>query len=259
MSGVSVRQAFLALFGQPGWVRTLLMGTACMLVPVAGQIVIQGYGARILKHVALEQDGPLPPFEGFADHLRQGMLPFLAALIWSLPITLLSYGAAIAAVAAGAGIMFAVLALLQTSGVDPETTGVVAIGSGAVLGTLVLAAGLAVTVMLARLWLAADTLVEITGRIEHAWRPGPIRSYLKVLGREGKLVFPRMILGNLVVVACGTLLCGLGVVFAPFVMLHASAHIQGQLYRLYLERGGEPLHVQVSTRWTSSSSCPARP
>jgi hypothetical protein len=96
------------------------------------------------------------------------------------------------------------------------------------------------TVMLARHWHAADTLVEVTGKLEYSWKLSEIRRYLRVLGMEGRLAYLRSILGNALCVLLGSLLCGMGVVFAPFVMMVASAHLQGQLYRRYLDLGGEP-------------------
>jgi hypothetical protein len=94
--------------------------------------------------------------------------------------------------------------------------------------------------MLARHWHAADTLVEVTGKLEYSWKLSEIRRYLQVLGTEGRLVYLRSILGNAVCVLLGSLLCGMGVILAPFVMMCASAHLQGQLYRRYLDLGGEP-------------------
>ncbi len=228
---VSVRQAFTALFRQPGWVKTLALGSLLMFIPVAGQIVAQGYGARIMKAVAFG-DGRIPPLEGVRAYLKQGMLPFMAALLWSVPITLVYYGVAGAALAVGVGGMFVGIAL--------ELPRSASVAIGAVPATLVFASGLVATVVLARHWHAADTLVEVTGKLEYSWKLKQIRRYLKVLGGEGRLAYLRCILGNLVAVLLGTLLCGMGVVLAPFVMMVASAHLQGQLYRRYLDLGGEP-------------------
>ncbi|MBW2260446.1 MAG: DUF4013 domain-containing protein [Deltaproteobacteria bacterium] len=227
-----MKRAFTALFRQEGWVKTLLLGTLCMIVPVLGQIVAQGYGARIMKAVAFEDGDRLPPLEGVKGYLKEGMLPFMAALLWTVPITLVYYGAVLAALAVGAGGMFVGMAL------DLPRTASILIG--ALPATLLFMIGVLATVLMARHWHAADTLVEVTGKLEYAWKLGAIRSYLKVLGNEGRLAYLRSILGNLVAVLVGTLLFGMGVVFAPFVMMVASAHLQGQLYRRYLEMGGEP-------------------
>jgi hypothetical protein len=229
---VSVKRAFTALFRQRGWARTIMLGTLCMIVPIVGQIVAQGYGARIMKAVAFEDGDRLPPLEGIRAYLKEGMLPFMAALLWSVPITLVYYGAALAALAVGVGGMFAGVALEM-----PRSASILL---GTVPATLLFMVGLLATVLMARHWHAADTLVEVTGKLEYSWKLKEIRRYLKVLGMEGRLAYLRCILGNLVTVLAGTLLCGMGVVFAPFVMMVASAHLQGQLYRRYLDLGGEP-------------------
>jgi len=229
---VSVKRAFTALFRQPGWLRSLGLGTLLMCVPILGQIVAQGYGARIMRAVAFGDGERLPPLEGIRGYLKQGMLPFMAALLWSVPIGLLYYGIAALAVLAGVGGMLA--------GIGLELPRWQAILLGAVPATLVFALGVVGTVVLARHWHAADTLVEVTGKLEYSWKLSEIRRYLRVLGMEGRLVYLRCILGNAVCVLLGSLLCGVGVVLAPFIMMCALAHLQGQLYRRYLDLGGEP-------------------
>ena len=229
---VSVKQAFTALFRQPGWVKTLAFGSLLMFIPIVGQLVAQGYGARIMKAVAFEDGDRLPPLEGIRTYLKEGMLPFMAALLWSVPITLVYYGVAILALLVGVGGMFLGVAL--------EMPRWAAILLGTAPATLLFVVGLIVTVLMARRWHAADTLVEVTGKLEYAWKLKEIHRFLKVLGMEGRLAYLRCILGNLVAVLAGTCLFGMGVIFAPFLMMVASAHLQGQLYRRYLDLGGEP-------------------
>jgi hypothetical protein len=211
-----------------------------MVIPIAGPIIVQGYGAMILKRVAFEKEGGIPPLAGLSEHLKQGVMPFLASLIWSLPITIVYYCMAAFALILGLVVLLAGTTILRATAADPDLYQGIVIAAAAVLASLVFLVGLVLTIVLVRWWHAADTLVEVTGKLEYTWKLGEIGKYLGTLGREGRLAFLRMILGNLVALVCGTLLCGLGVCFVPFTMVFASAHLQGQLYRLYLARGGEP-------------------
>jgi hypothetical protein len=229
---VSARTAFTTLFRQPGWVKTILLGTLFIIVPVVGPIILQGYGARVLLHVALDREGPIPPLRKPGELLREGMNSFIAFMLWALPINLIYY-----AFIALAMILFGIVVALM----GPESRSL-GLAIGGIQAGLLFVVGLVVVIVLGRHALAADTLVEVTGKLHHAWRLGDIRSYLGVLGWEGRLAFLRLILGNAVSVAAGTLLCGLGVCFAPFVMMYAQAHLQGQLYRRYIELGGSPFH-----------------
>jgi hypothetical protein len=231
----SARKAFTALFGQPGWPRTLLVGTLLMLVPVVGQIAVQGYSARVLRHVALGRPGAIPPLGRPAELLRDGVGSFVATLIWFLPVNLIVYASIALAALAGLGAYAGYVAL--AGGPDAASVAI-----GAALAGLVFAAGLAATIAASRLAVTADALVEVSGRLEYAWKLGLILSYLRLLGSEGRSAFLRTIAGNAAAMACGTLLCGLGVCLAPFLMVVAQAHMQGQLYRIYLGRGGAPLH-----------------
>ena len=229
---VSVKRAFTALFRQPGWFRTFAVGSLLMFVPIVGQLVAQGYGARIMKTVAFGDGERLPPLEGVMGYLKEGLLPFMAALLWTLPINLVSYALVLVATV--------VVAVLVGIGAALELPRVAAILLGVVPGGILFVVWFYITVMMVRHWHAADTLVEVTGKLEYSWKLGQIRRYLKVLGMEGRLAYLRSILGNAVCVFLGMLLFGIGVVLAPFVMMFASAHLQGQLYRRYLDLGGEP-------------------
>ena len=148
---VSVKQAFTALFRQPGWFRSFAVGSLLMFVPILGQLVAQGYGARIMKAVAFGDGERLPPLEGVMGYLKEGMLPFMAALLWSLPITFVYYGVVLVAVALGAGGMFVGVAL------ELPRTGAIALG--AIPASIAFVAGFLATVAMARHWHAADTLV----------------------------------------------------------------------------------------------------
>jgi hypothetical protein len=247
---VDVKRAFLCLFDQEGWARTALMGSLFMLVPFVGPIALQGYMVRVFKHVIVTGDDTrLPPVEDFGDLLGLGVMPFVLAMLWSLPFIFVVYAAMAVVVVVVALIAGGTAAVLYSLGVEGGIVSLAALVVAVVSGTLGGVSMYTLLLLLAYPLQAINTFVELTGRIDHAWNFDLIRRYLRVLSAEYRRAFIGLMAGNLVMVLLVVLVTvlTLGLGYLPALMLMSviagmsAAHMRAQLYRLYLARGGEPL------------------
>jgi len=239
---VDVGRAVRCIFRQEGWGHTLLMGTLFMFIPAVGPIALQGYAIRIFKHLVVTgDDRNLPPLAGFGELLHLGIVSFLMSMLYMFPIFFLVYTGIGLGVLAGVLVVAGGAAALAALGLDPGLTAALT----AVLAVLVVIAVLLVvyafTIAIAYPLQAVHTMVEITGKIEYAWKVREVLAYIRFLGPEYRRAFVGMFFSNLLIMMAGTLLCYFGIFPAAVVVSLAAAHMRAQLYRIYLARGGTPL------------------
>jgi hypothetical protein len=220
------------------------MGTLFMFVPMVGPIAFQGYAVRVLKHLVITGDDEnLPPMEGFGELLNLGMMPFVMSMLYMFPVLLLVYLGLGAGV--GVGMLFVALAGagLAASGLPPEAAMAVTAILAVLVGLVIFVLFYALVILLAYPLQAVHTMVELTGRIEPAWRFKEVLAYMRALRPEYRRAFVGMFLYNVLIMTAGMLLCYIGFFPATVVMAIASAHLRAQLYRIYLARGYAPLPI----------------
>ncbi len=99
---MSISRAFKAFFGDSHWLKKVALGAVIMLIPYVGTIAYVGFTLRYVRDVAWGRDTHLPDWKDFVEHLKTGLYGFVVAIVYSLPLTLLS-GVLIAIVVIGAG------------------------------------------------------------------------------------------------------------------------------------------------------------
>ena len=238
---IDVKRAVRCLFQQPEWLKTTFLGVAYFFVPLAGPLALQGWGVRVFKHIVTGgDDTKLPPLKGFGDLISLGIQPYVAAMIWLFPMIfgaqlILTIGLVIAGVLTGV-----IAAALKSGGAGNEVTIIVTICVAVISFLLAFVLFYAAIIAVAYPLQAMITLVETTGKLEYAWKFSEIRNFMSVLKPDYRKAFIRMQLWSLLIVFLGMLLCYCGMFPAFMIMIVAGAHLRGQLYRMYLARGGRP-------------------
>ena len=226
-------EAYNYIFAHPEWTMNVLLAAVCSLIPVVGNIVLLGYQYEIVEamHRFPGQLYPKFDFNRFAPYLMRGVWPFLVNLIVSvlLQIPIQCGNFALMGMSAAAG---------QGGGNDAAG---VAIGVGFLVFMLFvivlsIAAGLAMFPMLLRAGLSQD----FAQAFKFAW----IQDFIVKMWLEMVLMMLFLMATGMAVAMLGLLACCIGIIPAAVIIMMASAHLMGQLYMLYLSRGGEPIPLK---------------
>lgn len=225
-----------ALRKDPQWITKVLIGTLFSLIPVVGPIVVTGWLSLALRRAVSGQDAPLPrldfDFEYLKNLVMAGFKGFLAQLLWSLPLVVVFMGAyagciVSAVVVAGAS---------RSSGNDPGLAMlIVALVFCVVMPILIIGASLPLNIARMRAEITDDLGAA---RIKEVF--GMTRLMMKEL-IVGQLVL--MCIGFGVLLPFGLITLTLGLYPAAIVMQVIATYWLAEVYRRYLEKGGEPLPV----------------
>lgn len=230
--GIDYRRALRYQLDDPEWWMTLLFVTLAMIVPLVGPVVAMGYQATVVEALARGGRNAPPPrfdFGRLADYLLRGLRMFVVTLLLTLLMT---------------PVLFVIILVGNLSGVllfsqeQPVTNmmGCLVIGVVAVLFTAVMVVGMAlVTPLIIRGALDPD----FAGIFDFAF----LRDFLARTGRETVLAHLAHVGINLLLFIVGVLACFVGVFPAMAFGLLVQAHLFGQLYLLYVERGGRRIEL----------------
>lgn len=232
----------------PDWMGKV--GSACLLmlsgmcVPLLGQLAVRGWTGLMLRRAVSGQDSPLPPlpleFDYLGKLLNVGIKPWLVNLIWSLPLVALIFGSVCCVYAAMFGAMGAI-------GAGGAAGGEVGAGIGGVFG-LCLMLGFCIVYPIAMIAIMMPMQIaimraEITDDINYGMR------FKEVIDMT-KLVFKELFVGQLVMMLIG-MIAGFASVFTLYLLLFPSVVVMmviqsywhAEIYRVYLEKGGQPLPI----------------
>ncbi len=87
---MSFGKSFTYIFEDPQWFDKLWKPVLCMLIPVIGPLVFQGYIMDVIKNVANGDPRPLHEMD-FGENLTMGFRNFVVQLVYSLPLIVLSW------------------------------------------------------------------------------------------------------------------------------------------------------------------------
>jgi hypothetical protein len=241
-------EPFTYLFHQRHLGMTLLVGSVLFLVPVVGPIVVMGW--CVLLHRALaEGRREVPPlgFEDFSRLLDLGLGPFLVSLLVSLGM----FVVLLPLLAVPAVVVGVAMPRLASAG-EGEAVLLVVLLVAALAALVLLVVGYLVAMVHKAALIRAELTPEMGAAIA-SLRWSAIRGFLRVCPRELFFASVAHGLGSSLLTFVGLALGSIGVYPAVVVSQAAGAHFRAQIYRVYLERGGEPLPVSP-LRWE-----PARP
>ncbi len=232
-----------ALQQDPQWIGKVVIGSVILLtgmcIPVVGQIVLIGWLSLALRRAVCGQDAPLPRLEFDVDYLikllKSGFKPFLAQILWSLPM----FGVVVVTWCCMSGVSFAVFGALSSGGGGGEAIGLVSL-LVTLVGYLVMFVGMFFGGMLLQIGV---TRAEIADDL------GPALQFKETVNMT-KMLFKELFIGSLVLgmvgfvgmlIAAFTLY--LGLLPVVMILMTITTFYRAELYRVYLEKGGQPIPV----------------
>src|SRR5688500_894251 len=87
---VDVGRSITYVFQDPQWLKKVAIGGLLVFVPIFGWLVIFGYFMRNIRQVAVGSDLPLPEWDDFGNDFVRGLKGFVALIVWSLPVIVVS-------------------------------------------------------------------------------------------------------------------------------------------------------------------------
>ena len=232
---IDYRRALQYQLDDESWITTLLFMAVAIIVPLVGGIVAFGYQATVIEALARSGAGAAPPrfdLERLVDYLLRGLRMFVVSLIVTvimLPIVWL-----------GSVVLLAgVLGTSHAMGPSEAATTMVGCVMTGVFTLLVLVIGLGIQVVITPLLLRAAMDKDFGAIFDLAWA----RDFLSRTGMDSVKVHLFVIVISLGFFLLGVIACVIGIFPAfAFVML-VQAHLYGQLYLLYLRRGGRRVEL----------------
>lgn len=216
----------------PEWAKNLLMFGLCLLIPVLNSLIQMGYAYEITEMQHRRPGTTYPPFDfnRFAAYVTRGVWPFLIFFVVQTVVSVLYQ-------ILFQGTMFGTMAAVQAN----EETGTIV--AAVVIPTVIvgfLSFILGLMVVCRPLLLRAGLTQDFAQTCKFKW----VGDFLKRMWLETTLVCLFTLVLSLVLMPLGMALCCIGVIFPAAFIAMAGAHLDYQLYELYLARGGEPIPLK---------------
>jgi len=222
-------------FESPKWGMNILLGSVASLIPLVGPIVLSGWLVSVFwarRESEAPARFPAFEFEHFAKYLERGLWPFLVNLAASaalVPVMLIPMVA----------VMFGVGAFAPHAhhGAMPvhevrQVLGFAVIGAAIILNLVLM---LAFYLVMLPLTLRAT----ITQGFTQAFNFGFVRRFLALTWKESLAVWLMLFGMGIVMMIVTVVTCYIGLFPSVVIVSFAWHHLQKQLYRIYLSRGGE--------------------
>src|SRR3982751_519476 len=229
-SRINVWAAYQWFFASPNRWMNLLYAAVCQLIPIVGPMVLTGWLLEALVPRTTEEwpgwdgQGPYPDFtfDRFTEYLKRGLWPFLVSLVAGFVIV-------IPAMVFG----MVAFAIIPAGGGNPVAVGVgvalvMLMAFVAAVGSMFVIAPLMIRAALLQDFGAAFALPWVRDFISRTWKAILLETVFLWL-----TAVPLMMLGYV--------MCFIGVYPAAALLTIAHWHLNLQIYRLYLARGGAPL------------------
>lgn len=210
---MDIGKSFTFVFEDEEWVSKLLIAAVISLIApfLIGipYLLILGYTVQLVRNVRRGEARPLPRWDNLGDKFREGLLLFIAVLIYSLPILLILCPFIVIAIATG------------DSQQAQDTLGIL----WACFTCLAVLWGIVVALLTPALYVR---LAE-TGEFAALFRFGDIIGF--TTRNIGSVIVAIVVawVANLIASIVGTLLCGVGLLvttpWAAFVAAHLYAQV----------------------------------
>jgi hypothetical protein len=221
--------AFRYVFDNPDWFLTVVFGGLCGFIPVLGQVAQMGFFYEIVEGLYRRPDAPYAKFDfrRFADYCERGVWVYVLAMLVGtviymfvfLPVQL-TFQFSFIALVSNQSVLMVVMAIL---------------GPVILLGALLVMVG--TNVLTSPLFLRAGLAQRFRPIFRFDWMKG----FLKRVWVEEVLATLFIMASAALLLPLGCLVFCYGLYAAGMIVSIASAHMQWQIYEIYLERGGEPI------------------
>jgi len=226
-------------FKSPKWMMNLLLGGVCVLIPLIGPIVVLGWLITGFWGRQDESFETFPDFDfsNFGKYLERGLWPFLVLfavsmagsvvivpVIWIMMIPMMLIGAA--------------------SGGEREAGACVAIIFPLLMAVICILVAIVLLMLMVPLKIRA-TILQDFGK---AFDFGFLKRFLALTWKEILVSSLFIFAASVILTLGGMLVFCVGMYFASVLIYFSWTHLNKQLYRLYLSRGGAviPLSPKLS-------------
>jgi len=224
-------------FKSPKWMMNTLLAGVCVFIPIVGQIVVKGWIITGFWGRDDERPETFPDFDfnNFGKYLERGLWPFLVTLVSSL---VLAFAMGI--------LVFPVMMLLSL--VVPHSQSAGSGCAGFVLFIVMMIFYLALVLVMMVVLTPLIVRASLTQDFGAAFNFPFIKRFISLMWKETILGALFMFAAALGLGAIGAIMLCVGFYFAMVPVYFGMVHLQKQLYRLYLERGGDPVPVSPKLR-----------
>lgn len=86
---VDIARSFTFFLDDPEWIKKLLIGALISLIPLVGGFIIFGWALAVTRNVYHGQDNRIPEWDDIGGYLVKGLVAWIGAFIWALPMVIL--------------------------------------------------------------------------------------------------------------------------------------------------------------------------
>jgi hypothetical protein len=87
---MDIGRAFGSITEDEKWVSKILLGGLILLIPIVGLLALTGFMLEVARNVAQGNPRPIPGWDNFGDKISRGFYAMLIALVYSIPVDILS-------------------------------------------------------------------------------------------------------------------------------------------------------------------------
>ena len=87
---MDIARSFTFFLDDPEWIKKLLLGALISLIPFVGGFIILGWALAVTRNVYNGVDTVLPDWQDIGGYLVRGLLAWVGAVIWAMPVIILS-------------------------------------------------------------------------------------------------------------------------------------------------------------------------
>jgi hypothetical protein len=208
-------KAFTFVFEDQKWLQKVGIAALILLIPLIGALVVLGWSLEVTRRVIKSDPELLPDFSDFGGHLLRGLKAFVIALVYVLPIILVS----ICSQAVTLGI---------TSGSNSQNSdamGGIAVAVALCLSCFSIIYGIFVGLLLP----AAFGNFVATDQLGAGFRLGEVMGLFRANPGAYLLVFVGVILSGFIG-SLGVILCVIGALLTYAYSMLINGHLYGQAY-----------------------------
>ena len=206
-------KAFTFVFDDPDWLKKVAINALIGLIPLIGQIYLLGWGLEVARRIATRSITPLPDVD-FGTYLGHGFKAFVVALVYTVPIFVITIPIVVVA------------AVAENAGVDRDVANVILLVINLGGGLLILLYSLVMGLLLP----AAMTRAVVFGSIRDGLQFGKVFGLVRAAPVAYLLTLVGTLLAGMLASLVGSLACGVGIIFTLAYQQLVTGHFYGQAY-----------------------------
>ncbi len=212
---MDIGRSFMYVTEDQEWWKKVLIGGLLSMIPIIGPFYVMGYILEQTANVIAQRETPLPNvLDNFGGRLVKGLMLAVVMFIYFLPLIIIG---------TCSGASSFIPAIIQ----DEDVAMPVMIAWSSCFGCLSLIFGIAIGLMMPFVW----GIYAETGSFGAALQIGKVFGMLKSQIGPAFLVLLINGLATFLASLVGSILCGIGLIFAAFYAQLIAAFLFGTVYR----------------------------